>query len=355
MNSSFARSENRLETLSTQKVLIMQKFLPAASVTLCLLASAALADPVSLQNCGRTVSIDAVPDRVVSIGQATTEILYSLDLSDRVVGTALWLNEVLPQFKQVNAQIERLSTTNPSFESVASTKPQLVVSQFESRVGPQGNVGTYEQFDELGIHTYVMPTDCIGKNNLTGADGTRTQSFAVDSVYRTIAEMSAIFDVSARGDKLIKDLKNRQEQAVTRTKEFEAENLSALVWFSSPDENLDAYVAGQKGVPGYMLSTLGIRNVIDSDEEWPLVGWETIAKSNPDVIILARMDRRRFPVDDHEVKIDFLRTDPVTSKLEAVTENRIIIVDAHAIQASIRMTSGLETIVDALESFDFAE
>nr|GFD31173.1 hypothetical protein [Tanacetum cinerariifolium] len=59
-----------------------------------------------------------------------------------------------------------------------------------------------------------------------------------------------------------------------------------------------------------MLDTLGMRNVIDSDEEWPTVGWETIAKANPTILVIARMDRRRFPADDHEKKLAFLKSDP---------------------------------------------
>ncbi|EGH35884.1 periplasmic binding protein, partial [Pseudomonas syringae pv. japonica str. M301072] len=36
-------------------------------------------------------------------------------------------------------------------------------------------------------------------------------------------------------------------------------------------------------------------NIVQSDEEWPTVGWETIAKANPSILVIARMDRRCFP------------------------------------------------------------
>jgi iron complex transport system substrate-binding protein len=125
-------------------------------------------------------------------------------------------------------------------------------------------------------------------------------------------------------------------------------NASAVFWFSSADLELDPYVAGQKGIPGYMMWTLGIRNVVQSDEEWPTVGWETIARANPAVIVIARMDRRRFPADDYERKLAFLRSDPVVSQMEAVRRGRIVIIDAHAMQATIRMISGLEALTDAM-------
>lgn len=57
------------------------------------------------------------------------------------------------------------------------------------------------------------------------------------------------------------------------------------------------------------------------------MGWETIAKANPSVLIIARMDRRRFPADDYAKKLDFLKSDPVTQHMDAVKHNRIVIVD----------------------------
>jgi iron complex transport system substrate-binding protein len=95
---------------------------------------------------------------------------------------------------------------------------------------------------------------------------------------------------------------------------------------------------------------LGVRNVVQSDEEWPTVGWETIAKANPTFLVIARMDRRRFPADDYQRKLQFLRSDPVTRNMDAVKNNRIIILDAMAMQASLRMFDGLESLATAIAS-----
>ncbi len=74
--------------------------------------------------------------------------------------------------------------------------------------------------------------------------------------------------------------------------------------------------AGTNAVPGWMLSKLGVRNIVSSQEEWPTVGWETIAKANPTFIVAAEMNRRRFPADDIAVKREYLTGDPVTSEME---------------------------------------
>jgi iron complex transport system substrate-binding protein len=93
-----------------------------------------------------------------------------------------------------------------------------------------------------------------------------------------------------------------------------------------------------------------MRNIIDSDEEWPTVGWETIAKANPTILVIARMDRRRFPADDHEKKLAFLRSDPVTRNMDAVKNNRIVIMDASAMESSVRLFDGIEQLAKATQA-----
>ncbi|MCY1465175.1 hypothetical protein D9M71_832860 [compost metagenome] len=60
------------------------------------------------------------------------------------------------------------------------------------------------------------------------------------------------------------------------------------------------------------------------------------------------MDRRRFEADDYEKKIAFLKSDPVTNQMEAVKNNRIIVLDAHAMDPSIRNIDALETLAEGL-------
>lgn len=306
--------------------------------------------PLSIENCGQTLVFDAAPERVVTIGQSTTEMLYALGLGDRVKGSSVWFNDVLPAFSEVNATVERLADNHPGFEAVMAREPQLVTTQFEFHVGPQGAVGTRQQFNELGAQVYAMPADCVGKDNMVGGDGARTREFSIDLVYQAMRELAQIFDVEDRGAALETELRGRVDAAVAKAAGLGAEGRTAVVWFSSPDLELDPFVAGQNGIAGFVLKTIGLRNVVDSTEEWPSVGWETIASADPDYIIVARMDRRRFAADDYEVKLDYLRTDPVTSRMTAVREGRIVVVDAHQIHAGIRIPSGIETVVDAIEA-----
>lgn len=305
--------------------------------------------PLTIDNCGHELTFPARPDNVVSIGQATTEILYALGQADRMGGTALWFNAVLPEFADVNDQVERISDNMPSFESVVNKRPGFVPTMFEWMIGEQGAVGTRAQFADLGIPAYVMPADCEGKDNLVGADGTRLAPFDIQTLWDSIDQMAQVMDAQDVGDALIADLQTRETVVVERTKGMDLPDASAAVWFSSADLELDPYMAGAMGIPAWMLERLSLRNVVTSDEEWPTVGWETIARADPSVLVIARMDRRRFPADNVEEKLRFLKSDPVTSQMTAVKEDRIVILDAEAMHASIRLIDGLEVLAEGMD------
>lgn len=309
--------------------------------------------PLTVSNCGFDQTFDAAPNATVTVGQSTTELLYLLGLGEKVAGTSVWFNPVLPQFAGLNAGIERLADNDPSFESVVNKKPDLVTVMYEWHVGAEGIVATREMFHDVGVPTYVMPTDCESKDNLVGGDGMRSELFSTEQLYKAISQLSLIYDVQSNGVELIESLKASEADAIAQA---QALNLptgtSALFWFSSADMEADPYVAGRQGVPAYMMDKLGVDNVVTSDEEWPLVGWETLAKADPSFIVIAEMNRRRFPADDVEMKRQFLMNDPVASEMTAVKEGRIITIDAHAMSPTVRAIYALGQVAEALEGYN---
>ncbi|RUR54490.1 ABC transporter substrate-binding protein [Vreelandella populi] len=324
----------------------------AASLLLGKTACAATDYPLTLESCGHGITLEQPPERVVSIGQAPTEILYMLGLADKVAGTALWINPVLEEFEAVDANIERLSDNAPSYESVVAKKPDLVVSAYEWMIGPAGVVGTPTMFADIGIPSWTLPTECMGKSNQHSMDGARTALFDTELVYDSIATLAEIFDVTERGDQLIADLKAREAAAVAKAGSLDLpDDITGVFWYSSADLAIDPYVAGANSVPDWLMSRLGITNVVTAKEEWPTVGWETIARSNPTFIAAAQMNRRRFPADNIAAKREFLISDAVTRETEAVQQGRIIEIDAHALDPSVRAIFALEELADRLAEF----
>ncbi|WP_199084486.1 ABC transporter substrate-binding protein [Bosea sp. ASV33] len=304
--------------------------------------------PLTLENCGRKITFDKAPERAVSIGQNSTEILLSLGVADKMVGTAVWVGPVLENLKAANEKVPRISNNQPSFEGVVKNDPDLVAAQFVFDVGPNGVVGKREQFEELGVATYVSPGDCAAKDN-SMRDGSRSKLFSMDSIYQEIGELARIFDVQDRGEAFVAELKQREAKAIASVAGGKAATVSLVFWFSSSNVNGDAWMAGKNGAPGYITQVLGAKNPIQTEEEWPAVSWESIASHNPTAIIVGTMDRRKFPADDPKVKIDFMEKDAVVGKLDAVKNKRFIELSAQAMNPTIRTIDGIETVAAGLK------
>lgn len=311
--------------------------------------AAPTAYPLTIENCGSDVVIDEAPQKAVGLGQNSTEILLMLGLADRMAGSAIWVSPVLPELAADNQKVHRIANSTPNFEAVVAREPDFIAAQFLTSVGPQGRVGTRQQFADLGVPSYISPTDCTVTDNAV-SDGARKQMFTMDLLYQEIDELSRIFDVADRGEKLIAEIKAR-EAAVRARVADKAKDVSLVYWFSSPEITGDAWVAGKNGASGYITQVLGAKNIVASEQEWPLVGWEAIAAENPTVIVIGTMDRRNQPADDPVAKRQFLTTDPVVSKLDAVEKGHIVEMDAQAMNPTIRTINGLETVATSLESF----
>lgn len=309
--------------------------------------------PLTLENCGASIRIEKAPQRAVGIGQNSTEIMLMLGLADRMAGSSGWITPVLPELAADNAKVPRIAENTPTFEAVVSREPDFIAAQFLSSVGPQGRIGSRQQFADLGVPTYTSPTDCqvAGK---TASKRRREQLLTSDLIHREIDELSRIFDVADRGQALIAHLKAR-ENAVRHRIAGRAKDIGLVFWFSSSGVVGDAWVAGRNGASGYITAMLGARNVIDSDEEWPLVGWETIAAADPAVIVIGTMTRRTQIADDPAVKKHFLATDPVASKLGAVEKGHVVEMDVQAMNPTMRTIFGLETVAESLERFGLLE
>lgn len=101
--------------------------------------------PMTISNCGVEVTVDAPPQRAVALNQGSAEIMLSLGLADRMVGTATWTDPVRNNLAADNAKVPRLADNNPSFEVVLDTEPDFVAASFGGTLGP-GGVADRDQF-----------------------------------------------------------------------------------------------------------------------------------------------------------------------------------------------------------------
>ncbi|MFI1224784.1 MULTISPECIES: ABC transporter substrate-binding protein [unclassified Streptomyces] len=304
--------------------------------------------PLTLENCGRTVTVKAPPRRAVSVDQGSTEILLSLGLADRLAGTATWSDPIMKGLEKANAGVERISENRPSSEKVLDKEPDLLTASFASTLA-KGGVAPREQFEKLGVPTYISPADCTGKDNSGGGDGARTAPLTMDSVYTEVRELAQVFGVPERGDALVGKLRARVAGA---TDSVDASGASLLYWFS---DSKAPYLAGCCGAPGVITKELGAKNVFDdTHDEWPQISWETVADRNPDVLVIGDLSRTTQTAESAAKKIEFLESNPVTRTMDAVRNRRYVLLSGQAMNPTIRTVEGLERVAAGLRDFGLA-
>ncbi|MFE9363077.1 ABC transporter substrate-binding protein [Streptomyces sp. NPDC006978] len=304
--------------------------------------------PVTLKNCGRTVTVDAAPRHAVSLNQGSTEILLSLGLADRLAGTATWTDPVMKGLEEDESTVPRLAENQPSSEKVLAEEPDFVTASFESTLG-KGGVASRDQFEELGVPPYLSPSDCAGKENTGSSDGSRTETLTMDAVHGEVRDLAKVFGVPERGEKLVASLRGRVDKA---TADIDASGTTMLYWFANAEA---PYLAGCCGAPGIITEELGAKNVFDdTHEEWPQINWETVADRNPDVLVIGDLTRKSQTAESAGKKIAFLESNPATKNLDAVKHKRYVLLSGQAMNPTIRTVEGVERVAAGLRSFGLA-
>ncbi|EKM0365475.1 ABC transporter substrate-binding protein [Cronobacter turicensis] len=304
--------------------------------------------PLTLDNCGMKVTFTQAPERVVALGQNTAEIMLLLGLEDKMAASAFWPTKVLPQLAKQNEKVKLLTVEIPTLESILVQNPDFVAAQLPLLLGPDSKVAKREDFAAVGVNSYLSPGMCVTTKDTRDIYGSRKQLWDMTLLYKEIDDLAKIFNVESRGEALTKDFKAR-EAALKAKFGKNHKNLSYLFWFSSASPSADAYVGGKNSASGYIAHLLGGHNAITSESEWPTLSWESIIAANPDVIVVSSLDRNRWALDNADAKIQFLKTDPAVSQLDAVKKGHIVVMDGQAMNPTIRTLYGAEQVAAQLE------
>lgn len=298
-------------------------------------------------NCGMDLTIDRAPQRAVSVNQGSTEILLSLGLADRMVGTSTWTDAIRPNLAKANTKVPRLGDNAVSYERVLQEEPDIVTASFGGSLNDE-DPDRRKQYAKLGVPTYVAPSHCDGRTDESG-DGPRDHPLEMDVIYQEITELAQIFDVPSRGEKLVADLKARMAKATANAPD---NDVSVAYWFANTEL---PYMAGCCGSSGVISRTNGVENVFaDTHTEWPQISWETVLDRDPTVIVLGDLRRKSQSGDKLEDKIRFLESNPVTKRLTAVRKKRYVIMNGADMNPSIRTVDGTEKLAKALVELGLA-
>jgi iron complex transport system substrate-binding protein len=274
-------------------------------------ATAALAYPVTVKSCGRDVTFDAAPARAISNDVNLTEMMLVLGLRDRMVGyTGISGWKTLDEEMRAGvAELTELSAKYPTKEVLAGAEADFFFAGWNYGMKVGGEV-TPETLEPLGIQTYELTESCIFV-------GPKAKS-SMDDMYADILNLGAIFGVTARAEELVAGWKARLDTAtakVDRTKP-----LRVFVYDSGEEA---PFTAGAYAIPTALIAAAGGENImLDVEKSWGEVSWEPVVDRNPEVIVIVN-----YGDVTAEQKIAFLKGNPAFAGIDAVKNDRFVVLD----------------------------
>lgn len=296
----------------------------------------------TVTSCGAKLSFSEPPERAVTLDQSSTETLLELGLGDHMAGTSYLKTKVADEYADAYEEVPVLTPKALTGEQLREATPDLVVASFTDQF-TKDQVGTREELADLDLPSYISAVDCPQDN-----DSGKT---SFDRLFDDYANLGRIFGAEDRADKLVQEQRDALEQA--RRTAGKVEGKPTVVWLYSVYKGLP-YVAGRTGMPSEMSRLVGARNAFDDvDQDWPEVSWEAIAEKDPDFLVVGDLSERGAPGDSAEEKLDMMRKDPLTSKLTALTENRVVEVPGIELDPSVRTVNTLPLLTQAMEDLGY--
>lgn len=294
--------------------------------------------PLTLENCGMEVTYDHAPERAVTLNQSAAEILVHLGVGDRIAGTGYQIDQVPDDVATEYGKIPLLAENGASIahEKLLEAQPDFVYSQFASFFTAD-EAGEREELHKLGAPTYLTEFDCVFHESVDNA--------SFELLFDEYANLADIFDVPGAGEKLVTEQRAAIEDGLKMAKQIEG--TPTVMWFYSTYEGTP-YVAGPGGLPQHVTDLIGAKNIFDgASTKWPETSWDEVAGYNPDVIIIADLTRGE-PGDTAEEKIELLKNDPLTSKLDAVKNDRFIILPGRYMDPSYVSVYAVPSVAEGL-------
>ena len=274
-------------------------------------ASAAMAQPVTVQSCDREVTFDAPPARAISNDVNLTEMMLVLGLRDRMVGyTGISGWKTLDaEMRDGVAELPELSAKYPSKEVLAGAEADFFFAGWNYGMKVGGEV-TPETLEPLGIKSYELTESCIFV-------GPKAKS-SMDDMYADILNLGRIFGTEAKAEALVAGWKARLAE-VTAGVDRSAP-LRVFVYDSGEEA---PFTAGGYAMPTALIEAAGGVNILsDLEKSWAEIGWEPVIERDPQVVVIVN-----YGDVTAEQKIVFMKTNPAFAEIDAVKNDRFVVLD----------------------------
>jgi len=277
-----------------------------------LIATGALAEPVTVQSCNREVTFDAPPQRAVSNDVNLTEMMLVLGLQDHMAGysgISAW-RTIDPEIRAGLAQLPELAKRYATKEVLIGADADFYFAGWNYGLKVGGEL-TPDTLAPFGIKVYELTESCIHVMKKPPA--------SMEDMYNDLRNLGKIFGVSDRAEALISGYKAE----LTAFKASLKPNAEAVRVFVYDSGEKAPFTAGRYAMPNALIEAAGGVNIMnDLNKSWAKIGWEPVIERNPQVIVI--IDYGKVTA---EQKRQFMLNNPAFADIDAVKNDRFVVLD----------------------------
>ncbi len=234
---------------------------------------------------GRTVTINKIPQRIVSLAPNNTEILYALGLGDKVVAVTDYDN--YPTDVANKPSIGGYS--NPNIEKIVSLSPDIIIA------------------DSIQEAEYVPQLESKGLT-VVGLDPKN-----VDGVLEAIILVGKVTGKQDAASNLLSGMQSEIDVIKNKTNDLKGSEKPRVFYVVWHDPLM---TAGKATLEDELITLSGGLNVAGDLESYPVFSLENVLTTDPEVIIVGSAMGTDAP-------FQFIKTEPRLAETSARRNNRI--------------------------------
>ncbi len=263
------------------------------------------------------VKVEKPREKAVTLSQFMTEMLLALDLGDKMVGTALLDNPILPEFEEVYNKI-----------------PELEIGEGHS-ISKEAFIATGADFVSgwdmsISDQTTGSPDELISKDITPFLAKSYSPDATVETVYEDFELLGKLFGVEDKASEVINKMKSDIKKVNDKLGEVKEEDKVRVMVYDSGE---DKAMAVGSGLANNLIELAGGQNIF-GEESQPYINatWESVVSKNPEVIVVTDY-LAGSPVEE---KIEFLKSHPVLKDVDAIKNNRVYVVGLADLSPGVR-------------------
>ncbi len=276
--------------------------------------------PMTFDNYGHELTLEAMPEKVITAGPNCTELFIALGLADKIIGNSCDNHAQAPldEYKEAYEAIPELTFGYPTLEAVVSSGADFIYAidwVFDGDF-------TTEALEENGVNVYV------------------NSASSVEEVFQEIRDIGKIFGVEENAEAFIASQQERID-AVTAA----IDGVDPLkVFCYDCDTGSGIYTAGGPNLETILIEIAGGDNVAkDLEKAWVGISLEEILEKNPDVIVIHDYDEPKA-----DAKIAAIKSDPILSQLQCVKDEKFIILPLEDAFPGSRTADAIEILAKGM-------